>query len=502
MNWKGLIAGRENRLLGKRALALLLVVGSIVAVLIPALSVRTASSVYVPVTRNITLTVQSVSVEISPGTSITMWGYNGTVPGPTIWANVGDTLHITLKNQHTLKHSLHVHGLSYDITSDGSQGDPGKSDLGIVAPGAQYTYTFKAERPGLYAYHCHSDDQHEVSVHIQQGLYGAIVIDDPNSNPLPPVGKKYVLMLGEAYGQISFSMAHGCAYCFGATKHFTINARQMPLTPTFTALPGEHVRFYVINVGNDIHSFHLHGHAMYRWKVLNGQWATFMVRNDNEGLVPMESAIIDVIAGSPGRWLYHCHIEPHADEGMMGIFEVQPGTPVSHNMAVTEVVASRYIAYSGVASSPTTVNVTVANRGLASEGFTVTAKANETIIGTRYVTVAAGTSEVVSFDWNPELLARGGYRLTAETSQVLGETNPTDNSLLGGLLTVRLKGDVNGDCIVDVRDLVLVGLAFTSTAGPPASTNWNPYADLNNDRAVNINDLVLVGSSFSQTCPT
>ncbi len=280
---------------------------------------------YVPQTRTLTLVVQSVPIEIYPGKTITFWSYNGTVPGPTIRASVGDTLLVTLKNQHTIKHSLHVHGLGHNITSDGSQGDPGKSDLGIIAPGEQFTYTLKAERPGIFAYHCHSDDRNEPSVHIQQGLYGAIIVDDP-SKPLPTPAKEQVLFLGEAYGQVSFSMAHGCAYCFGTSKYFTINSRQMPYTPTITARSGELVRFYLINIGNDIHSFHLHGHAMYTWEIINNQWASILVENDNIPFIPLESAIVDVTAKNPGKWLYHCHVEPHADNGMMGIFEVQgPG---------------------------------------------------------------------------------------------------------------------------------------------------------------------------------
>ena len=277
---------------------------------------------YVPQTRTLTLVAQSVPVEIYPGKTLTLWSYNGTVPGPTIRAFVGDTLLVTLRNQHTIRHSVHVHGFTYNITSDGSMGDPGKSDLGIIGPGEQYTYTFRAERAGVYAYHCHSSDRNEPSVHMQQGLYGAIIIDDP-VRPLPTPAKEQVLFLGEAYGQVSFSMAHGCAYCFGNAKFFTINSRQMPFTPTVNARPGELVRLYLINIGNDIHSFHLHGHAMYMWEIINGQWASVFVENDNVPFIPLESAIVDVTARSPGKWLYHCHVEPHADTGMMGIFEVQ-----------------------------------------------------------------------------------------------------------------------------------------------------------------------------------
>lgn len=58
---------------------------------------------------------------------------------------------------------------------------------------------------------------------------------------------------------------------------------------------------------------------------------------------------------------------------------------------------------------------------------------------------------------------------------------------------VKLMGDVNYDCTVDVLDLVTVGAAFMAT---PTSANWNPNADVNKDGIVNILDLVIVGSSF------
>lgn len=60
-----------------------------------------------------------------------------------------------------------------------------------------------------------------------------------------------------------------------------------------------------------------------------------------------------------------------------------------------------------------------------------------------------------------------------------------------------LLGDVNGDCVVNVVDLALVGLAFSST---PSSSNWNPNTDVNNDGVVNILDLTLVALNFGKVC--
>lgn len=60
-----------------------------------------------------------------------------------------------------------------------------------------------------------------------------------------------------------------------------------------------------------------------------------------------------------------------------------------------------------------------------------------------------------------------------------------------------LRGDVNGDSVVDIFDLAAVGLAYGSR---PGDVNWNPDADLNNDNTVNIFDLATVGLNYGKIC--
>ncbi len=178
------------------------------------------------------------------------------------------------------------------------------------------------------------------------------------------------------------------------------------------------------------------------------------------------------------------------------------GTGAPPDVAVSAIVLSRIFAYSGVPANPIIVNVTASNPGTGTETFFVTVKANGTLFGNQTVTgLAPGASKVVTFNWNTAPLARGNYTLTAQASPVTGETNLSNNNLTwGGTFTARFKGDVNYDCTVNIKDLSLVGIAFTSSMGPPASPNWNPYADLNNDRTVNIVDLVSVAVNFNQSC--
>jgi len=62
----------------------------------------------------------------------------------------------------------------------------------------------------------------------------------------------------------------------------------------------------------------------------------------------------------------------------------------------------------------------------------------------------------------------------------------------------RIVGDVNGDGIVDVFDLIKVAIAFGSK---PSDPNWNPNADLNNDNLIDVFDLIKVAIHFGEKAP-
>ncbi len=76
-------------------------------------------------------------------------------------------------------------------------------------------------------------------------------------------------------------------------------------------------------VGMD-HPFHLHG---FQFQVLdrNGVPEPFRAWRDMVNVPKHERVRIIVrFHDYPGKWMYHCHILDHEDEGMMGILEVSP----------------------------------------------------------------------------------------------------------------------------------------------------------------------------------
>ena len=59
-------------------------------------------------------------------------------------------------------------------------------------------------------------------------------------------------------------------------------------------------------------------------------------------------------------------------------------------------------------------------------------------------------------------------------------------------------GDINGDNVVDIFDVVKWAAAFGST---PTSANWDPAADINGDNIVDVFDGVVIGANFGLVGP-
>ncbi len=96
----------------------------------------------------------------------------------------------------------------------------------------------------------------------------------------------------------------------------------------------------------------------------------------------------------------------------------------------------------------------------------------------------------LSFDWNTTLVPCGyNYTISAVASTVPGETNTANNELVAGQVELRIMGDLNGDGMVDMKDVLTGMIAFWSY---PGRAKWNPYADLNRDGRVDMRDIVAI----------
>ncbi|KAJ9623971.1 laccase, multicopper oxidase, benzenediol:oxygen oxidorectuctase [Taxawa tesnikishii (nom. ined.)] len=97
---------------------------------------------------------------------------NGKYPGPTVYANWGDTLQITVNNKLTTEGAgFHWHGIR-QYNSNQEDGVPGVTECPI-APGSSRTYSFQVTQYGTSWYHSHWSAQYG------DGIKGAIVINGP-----------------------------------------------------------------------------------------------------------------------------------------------------------------------------------------------------------------------------------------------------------------------------------------------------------------------------------
>lgn len=258
----------------------------------------------------------------------------GSVPGPALYANVGEKLVVHVTNKLDVVHSFHTHMENYSLESDGSQLNTitGVGAGAMIQPGASWTYEFSPTRPGTFYYHCHSaDGGHHITDHIHQGLYGAIIIHDKDE---PPHSNEQVLFMGEMgfntegdavppYIMNGKGIPGGEATLETIFKEGGIGAvaEQFNKTvPVFDAKVNEELIIHLINIGDQVHTFHAHGVKLISREQLNGEpWPANVVP-----LTPgeVDSVSITFTANQAALWLYHCHVVAHADAGMIGLFNV------------------------------------------------------------------------------------------------------------------------------------------------------------------------------------
>jgi FtsP/CotA-like multicopper oxidase with cupredoxin domain len=115
------------------------------------------------------LTVRQGTIKLASGASVAGYTVNGTSPGPTIEATVGQLVEIHVHNQDvTAGIALHWHGVDVPNAEDGVAG----ITQDAIKPGRDHTYRWVAPHAGTFWYHSHQVSHEQVA----QGLLGAIVI--------------------------------------------------------------------------------------------------------------------------------------------------------------------------------------------------------------------------------------------------------------------------------------------------------------------------------------
>ncbi|MBP2475463.1 FtsP/CotA-like multicopper oxidase with cupredoxin domain [Crossiella equi] len=112
------------------------------------------------------------------------WTFGGTVPGTALRVRQGEVLSVRLLNRLPVPTTIHWHGVDVPNAVDGVAG----VTQDAVPPGGEFTYTFRAAKPGTYWYHSHQVAHEQV----RRGLFGTLVVD-PAAGPAAEVDETLVV---------------------------------------------------------------------------------------------------------------------------------------------------------------------------------------------------------------------------------------------------------------------------------------------------------------------
>src|SRR3954469_23698710 len=127
-----------------------------------------------------TIVADEATVDIGGGVLANGQTFNGQIPGPTFQLEVGDTVIVHYVNSLSRVSGIHWHGIELSNTMDGTPFTQNQ-----VPPGGSFLYKFTVTRPGIYWYHPH---HHSSTNQVFKGLYGMILVTDPNEAPLITAG--------------------------------------------------------------------------------------------------------------------------------------------------------------------------------------------------------------------------------------------------------------------------------------------------------------------------
>jgi nitrite reductase (NO-forming) len=191
-----------------------------------------------------------------------------------------------------------------------------------LAPGQSLVYRFTARHSGIWLYHCSTMP---MSVHIANGMFGAVVIDPPD---LPKVAASYLLVQSELYLGAQDGPVDATKVAADKPDAVVFNGYVNQYDDTqLTARVGQRIRIWVLDAGpNRSSAFH----------VVGGQFDTvfkegaYLLRRGNPehgasqvlSLGPAQGGFVELSFHQPGHYPFVSHVMVDAERGAHGIIHV------------------------------------------------------------------------------------------------------------------------------------------------------------------------------------
>jgi nitrite reductase (NO-forming) len=260
-------------------------------------------------TRSFTLTVERKPVKIGSAMTYNAWTYDGTVPGPLLKAAQGDEVKITLINHTKDAHGINVHAAQ--ISPEHFSGDPMKT----------VSYSFPAEVPGVFEYHCNA---HPILDHIASGMYGMMIVAPKAGWPNGEAQEVEIVQsefygLPDAHGFIVGSHAKMVA---GHPDFVVFNGalNKYDLQHPINIKVGKLVRVFFVNAGPSLTSaFHVSG-VLFSTVYRDGNPANALHNLNTLAVPPSDGAVFEFRVTEPGDYPFMDLDWAHQYKGASGVF--------------------------------------------------------------------------------------------------------------------------------------------------------------------------------------
>lgn len=257
------------------------------------------------------LTTQETLLSIAPGIAYKAWTFNGTVPGPVIHVRQGQTINFTLTNgDPMMAHSIDFHAAQ---TAWSVNYQP-------VAPGKSLTFSWKADYPGAFLYHCGTPP---VMEHMANGMYGAIIVDPANG--WATKAQEFVLVQSEFYTQRNSDGTYSLSTAKmsqNTPDYVVFNGFANQYTqPPVAVKVGQPVRLFVVNAGpSRFSAFHVIG-AIFSSSYADGNPANRMQGNQTVTIPPGGAAVMELTIPNVGTYPFLTHSFMDASMGALGMIK-------------------------------------------------------------------------------------------------------------------------------------------------------------------------------------
>ncbi|MCO8122006.1 copper oxidase [Stieleria sp. TO1_6] len=270
------------------------------------------------------LVPMAVEREFLPGYKMNVYGYNDSMPGPTIEVTQGDRVRIVVTNQLPEDTFVHWHGFELPVQYDGAA----TLTQNPIKPGQTMVFEFDIHEEGTFFYHAH------VPMQESFGQVGWFIVH-PQKVFDPPVDRDFGLI----FQNFSIPPTHTVSDSWSMDWNWhTINGRSGPFTTPLVCKHGERVRVRLLNFAPmQHHPIHLHGHTFWVTghegaRIPKSAW----VPRNNELVGVAQASSFEIIANNPGDWIFHCHMVHH----MMNHMVRQVGPRIRANDSVDQFLAN------------------------------------------------------------------------------------------------------------------------------------------------------------------